>query len=109
MTFKTCIGLTSYDYVKQDTGERKQGASLIYLERASSSGSSSRSGWIPIELRIDFNQRASFDKLPAVYDIEFGYVPRRQGGVDQVFQSARLVRPIDLDFPLLIQKEQPKG
>ena len=69
MTLLTCIGSSSYDYVKQDTGERKQGASFSYLNRASSSGSSTRIGWIPIETRISLDQLRYFEKLPAVYDV----------------------------------------
>jgi|GEM_PF-6030721 hypothetical protein len=109
MTLLTCIGSSSYDYVKQDTGERKQGASFTYLSRAASSGSSNRNGWVPIESRIELAQKNLFDKLPAVYDVEFALVPRRSGGVDQVFVNAKFVRPIDLDFPALIQKEQVKA
>lgn len=108
MTLLTCIGSSSYDYVKQDTGERKQGASFSYLNRASSSGSSKRNGWIPIEIRIPLEQVGVFDKLPAVYDVEFSLVPRRSGGVDQVFVGAKFVRPVELDFPALLQKEQAK-
>jgi hypothetical protein len=108
MTLLTCIGSSSYDYTKQDTGERKQGASFTYLSRASSSGSSKRNGWIPIEIRIPLEDVRYFEKLPAVYDVEFSLVPRRSGGVDQVFVSAKFVRPIDLDFPALLQKEQVK-
>ncbi|NMF57885.1 hypothetical protein [Pseudanabaena yagii] len=111
MTLLTCIGSSYYDYVKQDTGERKQGASFIYLSKASSSGGSIRSGWTPIEMRIPFDMRNAFDK-PAIYDIEFGYVPRsiqRGGGVDQIFVGAKLIRPVELDFPSLFAKEQAKA
>ena len=108
MTLLTCIGSSSYDYVKQDTGERKQGASFSYLSRAASSGSSRRSGWMPIDARIPLEQIGIFDKLPAVYDVEFALVPRRSGGVDQVFVGAKFVRSIELDFPALMQKEQAK-
>ncbi|WP_156341375.1 hypothetical protein [Pseudanabaena sp. 'Roaring Creek'] len=105
----TCMGSSSYDYVKQDTGERKQGASFTYLSKASSSGSSIRSGWMPIEMRIPFESRNTFDKLPAVYDVEFGLVPLRSGGVTQVFVGAKYIRPVELDFPALLQKEQAKA
>jgi hypothetical protein len=109
MTHLICIGSSSYDYTKQDTGERKQGASFIYLNPASSSGSSTRIGWIPIETRISLDQLRQFDKLPAVYDVEFSLVPRRSGGVDQVFVGAKFVRAIDLNFPALLQREQVKS
>jgi len=109
MPLVTCIGTSSYDYVKQDTGERKQGASFTYLSRAASSGSSSRNGWVPIESRIELSQKNLFDKLPAVYDVEFALVPRRSGGVDQVFVNAKFIRSVELDFPALIQKEQVKA
>ena len=108
MTLLTCIGSSSYDYVKPETGERKQGASFSYLSRAASSGSSNRSGWMPIDARISLDQIRIFDKLPAVYDVEFALVPRRSGGVDQVFVGAKFVRPVELDFPALLQKEQAK-
>lgn len=100
----TCIGVSSYDYVKTDTGERKQGASFTYLSRASSSGSSTRNGWIPIEIRIPLEQRNLFDKLPAVYEVDFGMVPRRGGGVDQVFLGAKFIGSVDLDFPSKVKQ-----
>jgi hypothetical protein len=63
---------------------------------------------MPIDARITLDQIRIFDKLPAVYDVEFALVPRRSGGVDQVFVGAKFVRSVELDFPALMQKEQAK-
>lgn len=107
MTLLTVVGINKYDYVKPETGERKQGGSITYLSKSSSSG---RSGFQTLEVPVPYDDLRVFDKVPAVYDIELDIVPVRStngsNSVRQVFSSASLVAPVDLDFPQKIKAQQ---
>jgi hypothetical protein len=107
MTLLTVVGTNKYDYVKPETGERKQGGSITYLSKSSSTG---RAGYQTLEVAVPYSDMSVFDKVPAVYDIELDIVPVRSssGGnsVRQVYSSASLVAPVDLDFPQKIKNQQ---
>lgn len=102
----TVVGINKYDYVKPETGERKQGGSLTYLSKANGSG---RTGFTPIEVPVPFENIGIFDKVPAVYDLELDLVPVRSASgnsMRQVFSSAALVAPVDLDFAQKIKQQR---
>lgn len=104
----TVVGLNRYDYVKPETGERKQGGSITYLSKTSGNG---RKGFNAIELSIPYDNLDNFEKVPGVYDLELDSVPLRTGGgVRQVYQSCSLIAPVDLDFAqkLKQQRDQQK-
>ena len=84
MTIYTVVGRNKYDYVKPETGERKQGGSITYLAK---SGSGGREGYSSIEVPIPFENLSVFDKIPALYDIEFELVKVRSAGAFQAATS----------------------
>lgn len=109
MTLYTVVGRNKYDYVKQETGERKQGGSITYLSK---SGTGGRDGYTAIEVPVPTEDLSTFDKIPALYDIEFELVPvRGTGGAQslrQVFQAATQIATVDLDFPQKYLQSQKK-
>ena len=100
MTLLTVVGKNTYDYVKAETGERKQGGSVTYLSKTGTGG---RDGYSAIEISIPHADLPKFDKIPALYDMELELVPVRSTGggssFRQVFQSAVQIATVDLDFP----------
>ena len=109
MTIYTVVGRNKYDYVKPETGERKQGGSITYLAK---SGSGGREGYSSIEVLIPFENLSVFDKIPALYDIEFELVKVRSAGASesfrQVFQAATQLATVNLDFVQQYLQSQKK-
>jgi hypothetical protein len=78
------LGVKGYDFL-DEKGEKKTGATLIYLDEPIEQGL--MRGFIPFSVTIDLNTANTIPNFPCYCELEFKRVPDAKGKAKEVFKS----------------------
>lgn len=84
----TVLGVKGYDF-KDDSGNRKSGATLYYIDEPIDQGL--MKGYIPFTINIDLDTAKKLTKFPCKCDIDFKRIPNSKGRAIEVFDSLTYV------------------
>lgn len=92
------LSVKRYDFAQQDTGERISGVKVTYCDEPTYNKDAK--GFTPMNITAPIDAWTQFDKIPALYDIDFSLKPDNKGKATLVYKSAKFVKEISI--PVLV-------
>lgn len=90
------IASKSYDFIKDETGERLQGAHVHYLDPLMREDTDSTKGLLPLKVPALKSALGKITTLPGLYEAEFRQRPDGKGRPVFTLADAKLVKEVTL-------------
>lgn len=91
------LSTNRWTFKNEDNGEQMEGTTIQYIQEPGQPKDNSK-GSTPMKISAPLDAFKTFDKVPGFYDITFDVVPGSGGKPKVVYDSAKFVRPVTMDF-----------